>query len=320
MTRLAGLWKKQVFFAVVGSRRVCRGQPGELPPAGGGQPLALRGRSCPAGVSRRQPVPSASAVRPPDNGAHCWIVGIGSLAIQPSELCKLAYMLALAWYLRYRSNYRSFRALIGPFVLTLGADGPDSGRARPGDGDADDAGALHHAVHGRGAGSSTWCSSCCWRSSSAPFCGSRCSPTSGHGSAACCCRAVGSGRRPSRVPTFSKILVGGKFTERRWQSDWGYHLIRSKYAIASGGAGRPGIRPRALHQVQLPAVPAQRLRLLGHRPPGGLSGLSRVPGTLRRAGLVRVGDRGPQHRSLRPAGGGRDLGDVSSSRCSSTWA
>ena len=54
------------------------------------------------------------------NGAHCWIkVGIGSLTIQPSELFKLAYILALAWYLRYRSNYRRFRALIGPFVLTL---------------------------------------------------------------------------------------------------------------------------------------------------------------------------------------------------------
>ncbi len=57
---------------------------------------------------------------PESNGAYCWIkLGIGSLAIQPSELCKLVYILALAWYLRYRSNYRSFRSLIGPFVLTL---------------------------------------------------------------------------------------------------------------------------------------------------------------------------------------------------------
>ena len=39
--------------------------------------------------------------------------------IQPSEFCKLAYILALAWYLRFRSNYRHFRGLMGPFSLTL---------------------------------------------------------------------------------------------------------------------------------------------------------------------------------------------------------
>ena len=39
--------------------------------------------------------------------------------IQPSEFCKVAYILALAWYLRFRSNYRKFLGLIGPFALTL---------------------------------------------------------------------------------------------------------------------------------------------------------------------------------------------------------
>ncbi len=54
------------------------------------------------------------------NGTHRWIKIHPSLpSIQPSELCKLAYILALAWYLRYRSNYRSFKALIGPFILTI---------------------------------------------------------------------------------------------------------------------------------------------------------------------------------------------------------
>jgi rod shape determining protein RodA len=38
----------------------------------------------------------------------------------------------------------------------------------------------------------------------------------------------------------AKILVGGKFSERKWRSGWGYHLIRSKYAVASGGAGGYG--------------------------------------------------------------------------------
>ncbi len=57
---------------------------------------------------------------PNRNGVHRWLVFHPSLPqLQPSEFCKLAYVLALAWYLRYRSNYRSFQALIGPFAMTL---------------------------------------------------------------------------------------------------------------------------------------------------------------------------------------------------------
>ncbi len=52
-------------------------------------------------------------------GIHRWIkIGFG-FQIQPSEFCKVAYILALAWYLRFRSNYRKFLGLIGPFALTL---------------------------------------------------------------------------------------------------------------------------------------------------------------------------------------------------------
>jgi len=56
------------------------------------------------------------------NSTRRWIrLGLGQryLLIQPSEFCKLAYILALAWYLRYRSNYRKFASLLGPFVLTV---------------------------------------------------------------------------------------------------------------------------------------------------------------------------------------------------------
>jgi rod shape determining protein RodA len=42
-------------------------------------------------------------------------------------------------------------------------------------------------------------------------------------------------------PAFSKILVGGKFSERRWRTDWGYHITRSKLAIASGGWAGTGL-------------------------------------------------------------------------------
>lgn len=55
--------------------------------------------------------------------AYRWIVisvgGHNLPSIQPSEFCKVAYILALAWYLRFRSNYESMKSLIGPFVLTL---------------------------------------------------------------------------------------------------------------------------------------------------------------------------------------------------------
>lgn len=62
------------------------------------------------------PLPFAPRI----NGTHRWIRLSPALpAIQPSEFCKLAYILALAWYLRFRKNYGSMKALIGPFAFTL---------------------------------------------------------------------------------------------------------------------------------------------------------------------------------------------------------
>ena len=59
----------------------------------------------------------------PIKGTYRWIwitVGDRTLpSLQPSEFCKVAYIMALAWYLRYRSNYRNSKALIGPFALAL---------------------------------------------------------------------------------------------------------------------------------------------------------------------------------------------------------
>lgn len=51
-----------------------------------------------------------------------WIrLGSGPSAIQfqPSELAKLTYIVAMAWYLRYRENFRRLPWLIPPFLLTL---------------------------------------------------------------------------------------------------------------------------------------------------------------------------------------------------------
>ncbi len=51
-------------------------------------------------------------------GSHRWI-RLPGFQLQPSEFMKVAYILALAWYLRYRDNYRTLRGLIVPFVGAL---------------------------------------------------------------------------------------------------------------------------------------------------------------------------------------------------------
>ena len=55
---------------------------------------------------------------PAINGAHRWI-RVGPVGFQPSDLAKLAFVLALARYLMYRDNYRRLRGLLGPLALTL---------------------------------------------------------------------------------------------------------------------------------------------------------------------------------------------------------
>ena len=56
---------------------------------------------------------------PVKHGSRRWIE-IGSLPqFQPSEFFKLIYVIALAWYLRYRSNYRNFSSLMPLFILTF---------------------------------------------------------------------------------------------------------------------------------------------------------------------------------------------------------
>jgi len=55
---------------------------------------------------------------PPINGARRWI-RLGPIGFQPSELAKLAYVLALAQWLMYRENQRRLRGLVIPLALTL---------------------------------------------------------------------------------------------------------------------------------------------------------------------------------------------------------
>lgn len=55
---------------------------------------------------------------PERRSTYRWIV-LGPINIQVSEYAKVVYILALAWYLRFRTNYRSLAGLLGPFILTL---------------------------------------------------------------------------------------------------------------------------------------------------------------------------------------------------------
>ncbi len=50
--------------------------------------------------------------------AYRWIT-LGPMTFQVSEYAKITLILALAYYLRYRTNYRSIGGLLMPFILTL---------------------------------------------------------------------------------------------------------------------------------------------------------------------------------------------------------
>ncbi len=54
----------------------------------------------------------------PINETYRWI-SLPFISIQPSEIMKVAFIIGLAWYLRHKENVRQFKALIGPFVLTV---------------------------------------------------------------------------------------------------------------------------------------------------------------------------------------------------------
>jgi len=51
-------------------------------------------------------------------GARCWIP-LGFFDLQPSELVKLTFILALAQFLMYRENHRRLTGLTAPFLITL---------------------------------------------------------------------------------------------------------------------------------------------------------------------------------------------------------
>ena len=241
MTKLAGFWKKQAVFALagvagfVGANLVNYRRLGAISHWLYGGVLILLVLL----VISRYVVPLPFI--PEINGAHCWIrVGVGSLAIQPSELCKLAYILALAWYLRYRSNYHSFRALIGPFALTLLPIAlilvePDLGTVMlmmP---------VLFTMLFMAGARVKHLLLVILLAVLVSPFLWLKMQPYQRSRVSAVLLQSNWIREKAEQSPAFSKLLVGGKFSERRWRTDWGYHLTRSKLAIASGGLTGQGL-------------------------------------------------------------------------------
>ncbi|HVT87804.1 MAG TPA: FtsW/RodA/SpoVE family cell cycle protein [Tepidisphaeraceae bacterium] len=65
----------------------------------------------PSGDSRPLRVPET-------HGAYAWI-NFGPLRFQPAEMMKIAFIMVMARYLRFRSNYRTLRGLLPPFALAL---------------------------------------------------------------------------------------------------------------------------------------------------------------------------------------------------------
>ena len=52
------------------------------------------------------------------NGARAWI-NLGVMTLQPAELMKISFIMVLARYLRFRSNYRTLFGLFPPFALAM---------------------------------------------------------------------------------------------------------------------------------------------------------------------------------------------------------
>jgi rod shape determining protein RodA len=155
-------------------------------------------------------------------------------SLQPSELCKLAYIIALAWYLRYRSNYRQFKALVGPFALTVLPMAlillePDLGTVMlmmP---------ILFAMLFVAGAKVKHLLIIILMAILISPFMWFKMQTYQRIRVSSVFLQSSTIRAAAEKNQWLGEILVGTKFTENRWRNDWGFHLIRSKYAIASGG-------------------------------------------------------------------------------------
>ncbi|MHC4266266.1 MAG: FtsW/RodA/SpoVE family cell cycle protein [Planctomycetota bacterium] len=179
---------------------------------------------------------------PVRNNTRRWIQIHPSLPqIQPSELCKITYILALAWFLRYRSNYRRFSSLIGPFALTLLPMflilmEPDLGTVllmMP---------MLFIMLFIAGAKVKHLAIIILLALLVSPVLWNKMNYYQRVRISSVILQNEWFQAKAIEHPKLGKILVGKNFTKKDWESDWGYHLIRSKYAVASGGLNGQGFR------------------------------------------------------------------------------
>lgn len=240
---LSNLWKKQVIFAIVGvfgfiaANLVNYRRLGAV--SGWIYALVLIILSVLL-LDKFVDIPFVPII----NNARRWLrIGTSSsfIQVQPSEFCKLAYIIALAWYLRYRSNYRNFSALIGPFVLTLLPIvlillEPDLGTVflmMP---------ILFTMLFVAGAKVKHLLIVILMALLVSPLLWQQIKPYQRTRISSVLLQNEWIREKAKKYPAFSKILVGGKFSETQWENDWGYHLTRSKFAVASGGAKGYGFR------------------------------------------------------------------------------
>ncbi|MEA3224773.1 MAG: FtsW/RodA/SpoVE family cell cycle protein [Planctomycetota bacterium] len=174
----------------------------------------------------------------PKHGTYRWIwitIGDRSLPqLQPSEFCKLAYIMALAWYLRYRSNYRNFKALIGPFALALLPmvlilPEPDLGTVllmMP---------ILFIMLFVAGAKVKHLLLIILMALIVSPLLWYKMESYQRIRISSVLLQNAWVREKAEQHPALGRVLVGAKFSTKQWKNEWGYHLIRSKYAIASGG-------------------------------------------------------------------------------------
>ena len=178
------------------------------------------------------------SIVPERNYAHRWIVvGFGGFSqqIQPSELCKLIYIIALAWYLRFRKNYRHFRGLVGPFALTLLAMGlivkePDLGTTlllMP---------ILFAMLFVAGAKVKHLLVIISLGVIMSPFLWDHLDGYQRTRISSFLLQNEGIREKVKNDSIFCELLTGrAYFSENRWLEEDGYHLMHSKRAIASGG-------------------------------------------------------------------------------------
>ena len=180
---------------------------------------------------------------PERNGSYRWIVikvGSRSLpAIQPSEFCKVGYILAMAWYLRYKSNYRRFRSLLGPFAVTLLPMvlillEPDLGTVMlmmP---------VFFTMLFVAGARLKHLLLVVFLAILVSPALWLMLRPYQRIRISSVVLQSEWVRAKAEDSPALGQLLVGDKLTERRWRNEWGYHIIRSKWAVASGGMAGQG--------------------------------------------------------------------------------